>query len=65
MLQVPSEKAENLVLACDKEQKRLLGDPKLKRIRQLEKFLTKWGQRLHPRNLLLVRVRWVRWISGE
>jgi len=54
----PKAKVDELVFVLNKQQKEVLGDPQKKRIEVLEKLLGKWGKVLHPRNLLLVRLRY-------
>ena len=55
---VASPMVDALVHSLDKEQKAALADPETKTVRTLEKLIKKWGKRLDPRNLLVVRLKY-------
>ena len=49
---------ESITSAIDEEQKELLANPKLKKIKTIEKFIKKSLSKLDPRNLLIVRLKY-------
>lgn len=49
---------DKLTFDMDAEQKELLANPKLKKIKTIEKFIKKTLTKLDPRNLLIVRLKY-------
>ena len=49
---------DSLIFDIDEEQKDLLANPKLKKIKTIEKFIKKSLTKLDPRNLLIVRLKY-------
>jgi len=53
-----TEQVDQLVFNLDEEQKDLLANPKLKKIKTIEKFIKKSVTKVDPRNLLVVRLKY-------
>jgi len=53
-----TEEVDSLIFDIDEEQKDLLANPKLKKIKTIEKFIKKSLTKLDPRNLLIVRLKY-------
>eukprot|EP00092_Neocalanus_flemingeri_P005018 GFUD01005395.1.p1 GENE.GFUD01005395.1~~GFUD01005395.1.p1 ORF type:complete len:523 (+),score=168.51 GFUD01005395.1:74-1570(+) len=53
-----TEEVDSLISAIDEEQKELLANPKLKKIKTIEKFIKKSLSKLDSRNLLIVRLKY-------
>jgi len=54
----PSSEVDGLIHDLERDQKSVLGDPKHKKVKTLEKLLQKWGKKLDSRNLLIVRLKY-------
>ena len=52
------KQVDQLVFNLDEEQKDLLANPKLKKIKTIEKFIKKSVTKVDPRNLLVVRLKY-------
>lgn len=55
---VKSGKIENIIQSIDEEKNEILGNPKKKKIRNIEKTIRKWEEILYPTNLLITRLKY-------
>ena len=52
------ESIDKIVTSLDEEKNELLGNPKTKRIKFIEKFIKKCSTKLDARNLIIVRLKY-------
>ena len=55
---VKASKIEKIIQLIDDEKNEILGNPKKKKIRNIEKTIRKWEETLYPTNLLITRLKY-------
>ena len=53
-----SESIDKIVTALDSEKNQVLFNPKLKRIKVIEKLISRCSTKLDPRNLIIIRLKY-------